>query len=59
MKVAKTVAWDMLDSAIKDHDRRHPKKMVYPKGTVEEAVQQALNELGGTNENGLGKRGRK
>ena len=56
---AKIVAWEMLDDAIRAADKRKPIKFSYPKGSLEEAMQQAVKQLGGTDENGLGKGRRK
>lgn len=56
---AKIVAWEMLDDAIRAADKRKPVKFNYPKGSLEEAMQEALKTIGGTNEDGLGKGRRK
>jgi hypothetical protein len=51
--------WKVLEREIEAHNKRHPKKIPYPKGSIEEAINEALNILGGSNENGLGERRRK
>jgi len=56
----KVIAWEMLEDAITTMDKRKPKKFTYPKGSLEEAMQQAVNQLGGINgSNELGKGRRK
>ena len=56
---SKCVAWEMLDKAIGSYDKRKPKRFSFPKGSLEDAMQQAVKQLGGTNEDGLGERRRK
>jgi hypothetical protein len=49
------VSWEDLDENIKQHDEKYPKKFSYPKDSLEEAKEQAIRELGGSNEDRLGK----
>jgi hypothetical protein len=49
------VSWEDLDKNIKQHDEKYPKKFSYPKDSLEEAKEQAIKELGGANEDRLGK----
>ena len=45
----KLMIWNELEKDIEEYDKRKPKKISYPKGSIQEAVQQALKELGGNN----------
>lgn len=41
------VLWKQLDEEILDRDRLRRKKIPYPKGSIQAAVEQAINELKG------------
>ena len=42
------IIWDELEQTVETYDRRHRKKPIpYPKGSVQEAVDKAVREIGG------------
>ena len=44
-ETAKHIAWKELERQQEEYDKKHPKRFSYPKGSLEEAVDKAVDTL--------------